>query len=991
MEVVSVIGQKDGSSQQSATRSYVAREADIFAEDVTLKATANTTVEADASSFAAAGLVAATSTEITAKGAHDTEVYVDDMTDMTLTGDLDMRADGTTNANPQSKNTSIAGAVAFETTTIRTELDSDTVAYIGKQGVISADSIKLEAKAVHNAHAASLSTALSGLIGVSLLDVQVEDKGGAEIRIGSNAPDASPGTTMITTTIGGIDLDADLTSNVSATTDSRSLSGLGNFSGADTSAENNSTVKGRIGEGVQVDSASFFDMQASLLGYSDASATSINASGFASISSSDTVSTFNGDVEITTGGNGSIHAGTDVTVLGLLNYDQQNETFYRYTDGYGAFGSADATSVSGVASVDEAVINVNNNSDVDVSVGEGTSLTAGQDVNVAARHSAESFAAGNSSGFAGIIRASDITANVNTNSSTTLSFLGDVGDGVTSGAENINFDAVALAATTSGMTSGGGSLFGSFAGGDANSTTLHTVNATFGGDGSTMKVEGNIRGKAYLLSDADAAASANSFSGFADAISVGTNAAATGTVNFNVGDTAHVEAGELIELIAEQGGEGSDISDGTIVDSDDGTNTVNFGAQHKLIDNNTVTFTGTTYGGLVNGKEYSVVVFNDEEIQLGSNFASSQVSTSFDTITIPNHAFVNGDEVIYNSNGGTPINGLSNSTKYQVKVVDENTIKLQTLGFVEETLTFDRGDVDATNEWIDDAGDVFDNGDVVTYHTADPRSFISTFVDASITLDDPATEADEFNTSQDGSNVGRIYVPGHGFSNGQAVVYNALDGVNVPGLIHGQTYYVINGGSFKGGEPIGEAYFFNANFIRLALTFADTQGFIDDNGTVDDGDPDTDDTADDFYVPPQVIDLSYTDDGSANAFKGHSLIGVGEQTILNLTPGRAYYVTQHDGTKFKLATNSDGTGIVNLNLAGNAASGNHKLVREGIDFQSSGPSSGQTLVFDLTENDISGTFSGVGGAARGAGAGLVSARGSVCVGGATGRCSSRCG
>ena len=57
----------------------------------------------------------------------------------------------------------------------------------------------------------------------------------------------------------------------------------------------------------------------------------------------------------------------------------------------GAFGSADATSVSGVASVDVAVITVNNDSDVGVSIGEGMSLTAGQDVNVAARHSAESF------------------------------------------------------------------------------------------------------------------------------------------------------------------------------------------------------------------------------------------------------------------------------------------------------------------------------------------------------------------------------------------------------------------------------------------------------------------------------------------------------------------------------------------------------------------------------------------------------------------------
>ena len=116
-------------------------------------------------------------------------------------------------------------------------------------------------------------------------------------------------------------------------------------------------------------------------------------------------------------------------------------------------------------------------------------------------------------------------------------------------------------------------------------------------------------------------------------------------------------------------------------------------------------------------------------------------------------------------------------------MIDANTIKLQTIGFAEVSDTFTRGTIDDGNDKILDASTPFTNGDVVTYRPAAARTFISAFVDANITLDNPATEeVDEFTTSQDGSNVGRIYVPGHGFTNGQAVVYNALDGVNVPGL-----------------------------------------------------------------------------------------------------------------------------------------------------------------------------------------------------------------
>ncbi|WP_292324641.1 hypothetical protein, partial [Mesorhizobium sp.] len=418
------------------------------------------------------------------------------------------------------------------------------------------------------------------------------------------------------------------------------------------------------------------------------------------------------------------------------------------------------------------------------------------------------------------------------------------------------------------------------------------------------------------------------------------SASATGTVNFVIGDSERVEAQGNIEMIAQHGANGGDVSDGTVTGSNDAGNFIDFGKPHKLNDSATITWTGATTGGLVQNKEYTVVVRDGNTVQLGARFGSSAVNAAYDTITIPNHTFVDGDQLIYNSNAGDVIDGLSNGTTYQVKVIDENTIKLQTLGFVEVSDTFTRGMIDDANDKILDASTPFNNGDVVTYRPAQPRTFIPAFVDANVTLDNPATEANEFSVSQDNSNVGRIYLPSHGFSNGQAVIYT---GSGIAGLVSGHTYYVINGGSYTGA--VGVAYNFDANFIRLADNPGDTVGFIDTA-------PDPD-----VYHAPVVKNLVFS-----NTFTDNSLIGVGEQTLSNLNPGQAYYVVQKDAAGYKLSTSFNGTPVA-LNLNGNSSTGTHRLVKEGVDLQDSGPASGQTLVYNITSNSISGLFDGVGGAA----------------------------
>ena len=60
---------------------------------------------------------------------------------MTLSGALTMTATGTSTSSPQSKGLGIAGGVSFASATVVTELASDTRAFIGEDGELTATSI----------------------------------------------------------------------------------------------------------------------------------------------------------------------------------------------------------------------------------------------------------------------------------------------------------------------------------------------------------------------------------------------------------------------------------------------------------------------------------------------------------------------------------------------------------------------------------------------------------------------------------------------------------------------------------------------------------------------------------------------------------------------------------------------------------------------------------------------------------------------------------
>jgi hypothetical protein len=102
----------DGPGQASNTRSYIDNGADVTARNVHLTATSDTFAEADVSSVSVSGIASISTTNIVAKAAHDTEAFIGDSVKLTLSGDLEVKAESDSSATPLSKELGIAGGVS---------------------------------------------------------------------------------------------------------------------------------------------------------------------------------------------------------------------------------------------------------------------------------------------------------------------------------------------------------------------------------------------------------------------------------------------------------------------------------------------------------------------------------------------------------------------------------------------------------------------------------------------------------------------------------------------------------------------------------------------------------------------------------------------------------------------------------------------------------------------------------------------------------------
>ncbi|WP_392533892.1 DUF4347 domain-containing protein [Nostoc sp. C117] len=176
---------------------------------------------------------------------------------------------------------------------------------------------------------------------------------------------------------------------------------------------------------------------------------------------------------------------------------------------------------------------------------------------------------------------------------------------------------------------------------------------------------------------------------------------------------------------------------------------------------------------------------------VGKNLDLANVNSANDTITIANHGFKTGDEIVYNNGGGTDIGGLNNGETYTVFVIDENTIKL-TKG---TALDIDNSNVSSGVK-----------------HSLSPQKGI---------FFDPATAIDV--------NTDIITLANHGLTTGQKVIYSSdQNGTDVNELDTGVEHYVI----VVDANHIKLAYTIDAAATGSAIDFVeDAQGSHKASGT----------------------------------------------------------------------------------------------------------------------------------------------------------------
>jgi hypothetical protein len=243
---------------------------------------------------------------------------------------------------------------------------------------------------------------------------------------------------------------------------------------------------------------------------------------------------------------------------------------------------------------------------------------------------------------------------------------------------------------------------------------------------------------------------------------------------------------------------------------------------HGLVSGQAVRYSnngGTSVAGLTNNQLYYIVKVDNSIVKLATTKAlttsanitgpgvgtHSLVITSLDfannILTLPNHGFLQGELVQYDSRGQTVVNGLTSGTPYYVIFIDGDNIKLATT---------------PENAIAGTAVDILESPAGVGRHTL--QSLTKT-PDGIYTVK-TVPSADSFTAEAAGNvpiitktfnprstidlNLNTFLVPSHGFSTGTAVEYQQGDAAtDISGLVNETTYYVVA---------------LNRDYIKLATT-----------------------------------------------------------------------------------------------------------------------------------------------------------------------------
>ncbi|KAI3407220.1 hypothetical protein GPALN_004388 [Globodera pallida] len=446
----------------------------------------------------------------------------------------------------------------------------------------------------------------------------------------------------------------------------------------------------------------------------------------------------------------------------------------------GASATGEAGGASGFASINGADTAAATAATVSAEIRNGASVNAdgGTEVLSAVSDKASSRADGEAYSFGVAIGSTDARSDATSSSRAT------VGNAQVTGA-SLTIDAAGggRGVATALATTGGLLVAGSGAAPVVNVNPSITAELT---GGANVDVGGNVAVRAHGNAEGDGVADGSTFAGLGSSATASADIHVTPTVHADILAGAHVKAGGSVELKADQG---QAVSTGDTTFGAGGVNTgsnvITLNGDHGLTTGDTVTYSigldgNGAVGGLVDGRNYQVIVQSATAVKLGS----------FDV----EHGFVDGQRVIYHSAGNAAISGLVDGQTYFVRVIDPQTIKLATSQAAATVApkSFLSGAVDATTDRITVNSHGFADGQAVTYRTAGAEQFEGSAVEA------------------DGADL--ITVNSHGFNTGDQVKYTLRDLViespNKPpaaitGLAGDGTYYVIR---------------VDANHIKLATT-----------------------------------------------------------------------------------------------------------------------------------------------------------------------------
>ncbi|MBD2214422.1 DUF4347 domain-containing protein [Nostoc linckia FACHB-104] len=548
---------------------------------------------------------------------------------------------------------------------------------------------------------------------------------------------------------------------------------------------------------------------------------------------------------------------------------------------------------AGLVGLGAAVAYLTSHNNTNAYIGAGTTINQANNINVLAGSSSNSQAEAWGAS-AGAVAAGVVIANTE-ETGTTQAYLGN--NVTIQNTHNLTVNATAkevvsaiAQAASGGIVSGNGSV--------PEANISPTVKAYIG-DNSKIQVNNDVQVISDATVDGDAEAKGVSIGALAVGVSLA-EVNAKPNIDTYIGADVNLNANNVtVKSLLGKPLSSGDNAFNPANTVNNGSDTINFGKEHGFQTGETVVYLnggGTDIGGLTSGSSYQVIKVDNQTLKLGSEFDASKIDIPANKITFSrNHAFTNGQKVVYEAVGGAAIGGLTSGNSYYVKVLDSKTIKLVPAWpdpSVTQAATL--ANIAANQITINSHG--FSNGDLVTYQTRSAQVAIVNTIpadakgkDSIFNLEADLTSSDTFNSAK------------HGFDNGEEIVYSTT-GTAIGGLTSGQKYFVIK---------------VDDNHFKLSAT---------KNGT--------------------AINLT-----SAAQASFHSITAL---NVTGLETGKPYYVVGATANSFQLSATKAGVALT-LGTTGLTGTGTNHLFSKDSAIDLTSASSGQhNLHFDLDNSTATG-------------------------------------